>query len=279
MLRHVERERLLTCPRWHHRGSPTTSPSSLCTVTCPPYVATQVTVRCLTPAHLDFDERQLPQLATATSEESLLLALPMELIQRITIQFDDDDDAIFSTRLACKTLEAATFDRFADRFFKHHHYCIYYKRSLLRLQDLLESSSRLTTRIRHITFTSRFFASVRHKGMQLAPNQSDNDLESAQIAAMVVHARSEMETLHKQLLPDPQLIRRVLVVFMAKCPGAQCDLDLVRNVRHSVPVHADVLEVVSSLGTPLTFLAVDHNSFTLQLLGPAFGIVSMYRFT
>jgi len=143
-------------------------------------------------------------MATAQSEESLLLALPMELMQRITIQFDDDDDAIFSTRLACKTLEAATFDGFADRFFKHHHYCIYYKRSLLRLHDLLKSSSRLTTRIRHITFTSCVFASVRHKGMQLAPNQSDNDLESAQIAAMGVHARSKMETLHKQLLPDPQ---------------------------------------------------------------------------
>lgn len=81
----------------------------------------------------------------------------MELLQRITANLEDDGDAILNTRITCKTLEGATFDRFADKFFSAHQYCILYKHSLLRLQSLLESNSRLMPRMQRLILTSYFF--------------------------------------------------------------------------------------------------------------------------
>ena len=150
-------------------------------------------------------------MATSHSDESLLLALPMELIDRIAIHLDDDHDAMFNARLTCKTLEAATFDRFAQQFFTAHGYCITNKRSLLRLQDLLASSSRLMARMRYITFTSSFFTNMTHKQVKLALNQSEDHLGRAQVDAMDAYAQCQVKILHKQSLPDAQLLRRVLV--------------------------------------------------------------------
>lgn len=103
----------------------------------------------------------------------------MEMLDRIAVQYDDDNDAIFSTRLTCKTFEAATFGRLADNFFQSHEYCVFKKRGLLRLRDLLASSSRLTARMRCATFTSSFFTNKNHKHVRLALNQRETDMDAA----------------------------------------------------------------------------------------------------
>lgn len=53
-------------------------------------------------------------------EPSHLLALPVELLQRITDKVSNETLTTF--RLTCKVIEAATFDRFAKTFFEER-YC------------------------------------------------------------------------------------------------------------------------------------------------------------
>lgn len=188
----------------------------------------------------------------------------MELVQRIAVQLDEDDDAMFSLRLTCKALEVATFDRFANRFFKSREYSVLSKRSMLRLQDLLARSSQMMARMQHITFVSAIFPNRSHKQVSLALKQSQTNLQEAQMAAMQVCAASELKALHNQSLPDAELIRCVLIAFKEKCPHAQLSLDLRRHVRSSMPVHADVLEVVSSLDFALTSLKADLDHLCLR---------------
>lgn len=184
----------------------------------------------------------------------------MELLDRIAGQLEDDHDASFSTRLACKTLEAATFDRFANAFFRAREYCIFYERSLRRLQDLLASSSRLAARMRHMTFTSSFFTNVDHTQVKLALNQRETNMDAAQIAAMGAYSKYQANRLQAQSLPSPALIRSVLGAFKAKCPGAKFDLDLSDDTRSFMCVRVDVLEAVASLGIALDNFAIDVDS-------------------
>ena len=199
-------------------------------------------------------------MATTQNEESLLLALPMEMLDRIAVQLEDDHDAIFSTRLTCKTLEAATFDRFADKFFRYREYCIFYQRSLLRLQGLLAGSSRLTARMRRTTFTSSFFANKNHTDVRLALNQNDINMNAAQIVAVDAYSQHRVHMLHDSTLPSATLIRSVLAAFMAKCPGAKLNLDLSNNIRSTIRVHIHVIKTVASLGISLNSLAIDVDS-------------------
>lgn len=201
-------------------------------------------------------------MATPHNEGSLLLALPMELIERIAAELGDDHDAILSTHLACKTLEAVIFDCSAETFFASHQYCILYRPSLRRLHALLASSSRLMSRMRTVTFTSCFFANTDLKHVQLALNQSETNLKSAQIAAMKAYSQCQVEMLQTQLLPDAELIRAVLVALRAKCPGVELNLNIEKNAKSCIPVHATVLKIVAVLGTALTGLTVDPTTLS-----------------
>jgi hypothetical protein len=194
------------------------------------------------------------------SDQSFLLALPMELLDRIAIELEDDHDAVLSTRLTCKTLEAATFDRFAEKSFRSREYCVLYKRSLLRLQDLLNSSSRLAASMRCITFTSSLFANTNYKQVNIALNQNQTNLMAAQDAAMDAYAHGEVERLPKQWIPDAEVIRCLLVTFKEKCPGVPFQLKLLHNVGSSISVHTDVLEAVASSNIALIHLSIDLDS-------------------
>ena len=85
-----------------------------------------------------------------TKDESRLLALPLELITRITDSLRDE--SLPSLRLTCKTLEGATFDRFV-KIFHDIYCCIYYESRWLSLQRFLNGSPRLVKALRFITFT------------------------------------------------------------------------------------------------------------------------------
>lgn len=209
-------------------------------------------------------------MATPQHEESFLIALPMEMLDRNAVHLEDDHDATFSTRLTCKTLEAATFDRFADEFFHCPEYCVFNKRSLLHLQSLLSTSPRLAAKIRRITFTSSFFTNVNHTQVKLALNKSETNMDEAQIASIDAYNKQQYSMLHKRCLPSKALIRSVLFAFKAKCPGATFDLDLTDSIRSSIQVQVDVLEAVASLAVALNTLAIDVDSLgTLGVGEPA----------
>jgi hypothetical protein len=114
--------------------------------------------------------------------------------------------------------------------------------------------------MRTITFTSCFYAGTNHKHVQLALNQGETNLKAAQIAAMKAYSLGQVEMLDKQSVPDAGLIRCILVALGAKCPGAKLNLNLLKNARSSIPVHAEALEAVASLGIALTGLTLGSNT-------------------
>ncbi|GAB7327715.1 hypothetical protein MBLNU13_g11536t1 [Cladosporium sp. NU13] len=153
----------------------------------------------------------------------------MQLIQRITVQLEDDHDDTFSILLTCKLLEAATFDRFADRFLKSREYCIVATNG----------------KDKHITFMSSVFANRNIEQLSLALNQNETDLEDVQLDVMFTHAQSEVETVQEQSLLDAELLRCVFVAFKEKCPGVQ-------------------LNIFLSTGNSINFLTADLDYLALQ---------------
>lgn len=99
-----------------------------------------------------------------------MLALPVELLQRVTDNLGDETLTTF--RLTCKAIEAATFDQFAKIFFEERYYYIYEKPRWTLLNNIV--SSRLADRIRKVVFTTKVLAPACFKQLQLAPKQDRN---------------------------------------------------------------------------------------------------------
>ena len=102
----------------------------------------------------------------ATSDESRLLSLPMELLTRITNLLNDE--TLPTLRLTCKTLEGATFDSFAKTF-STTYCCMYYKSRWLSLKKFLHGSPRLVRRLGYINFTTNPLERHHYTEMQIAP--------------------------------------------------------------------------------------------------------------
>lgn len=94
---------------------------------------------------------------TNDGEPSRLLALPVELLQRITDKVGDETSTTF--RLSRKAIEAATFDHFAKTFFEERYCCLYDKPRWTILRNI--ASSRMGDRIRRVIFTTNVLAPAR----------------------------------------------------------------------------------------------------------------------
>lgn len=81
-----------------------------------------------------------------------LLDLPPELVARITSFVNDE--VLIMLRLACKTLEAITFERFVTEHFETVYCWILDNTDFRRLHDILQHSPRLSSRIRQIVLTA-----------------------------------------------------------------------------------------------------------------------------
>lgn len=113
------------------------------------------------------------EMATNNSNEidnnqSHLLALPVELLQRVTDNLSDETLTAF--RLTCKTIEAATFDQFAKVFFEER-YCFIYEKQRWTLSNSV-ISSRIAVKVRKVVFTSNILAPAGREQLQLAPRQN-----------------------------------------------------------------------------------------------------------
>lgn len=87
-----------------------------------------------------------------TNTASPFLALPVELVTRITDLLDKED--LLMIRPTFKALDAITFDRFAEEYFAHVYCWIATSESYDRLRNIISDSSRLRNRVRQLTFTA-----------------------------------------------------------------------------------------------------------------------------
>jgi hypothetical protein len=100
-----------------------------------------------------------------------LLALPVELLQRITDNLSDETIPTF--RLACKAIEASTFDTIAKIYFEDRYCCIYQKARWTLLRDIV--FSRIGDRIRRVVFTTNALAPAQYEHLHLAPTKPEGD--------------------------------------------------------------------------------------------------------
>jgi len=113
----------------------------------------------------------------ATSDESRLLSLPMELLTRVTNMLNDE--SLPTLRLTCKTLEGATFDRFATTF-ANTYCCVYYEARWLSLKKFLHGSPRLVRSLKCIDFTTNPLERHHYIQIQIAPGEDFDDIHAAQ---------------------------------------------------------------------------------------------------
>lgn len=179
----------------------------------------------------------LAPTTAAQSDDSLLLSLPIELLQRIT-NLLDAQKALPNVRLACKTLELASFERFALAAITEHHHCVYYEPSLLRLEALLNSNSpsRLALRITKVRFTTTFLESRDIDEIQLAPAK-DLPMKEAQIKAYKAYRASAA---FDNGINFP-LMARILSNLRSRSPRIMVGLFMVSNHDQRLAVGYDVL--------------------------------------
>jgi hypothetical protein len=113
----------------------------------------------------------------ANSDEPRLLSLPMELLTRVTDRLNDK--SLSTLRLACKTLEGATFRRFT-KVFATSYCCVYYEARWLSLEKFLHGPFRLVRNLKCIDFTTDPLEGHHYTQMQIAPGESFDDIRTAQ---------------------------------------------------------------------------------------------------
>jgi len=156
------------------------------------------------------------------SSSSLLLALPVELLQRVTDNLSDETLTTF--RLTCKTIEVATFDQFAKIFFEERHCFVYEKPRWTLLNDIV--SSRMADRIRQLILTTDVLAPASHAQLQMAPSwfQTGDKSMSAQFHERQVLAKAALRT-ETSKWPSKDLIECCLKSASSRAPKLHVKLD------------------------------------------------------
>jgi hypothetical protein len=109
---------------------------------------------------------------SSTSDEPFrLLDLPPKLVARTTGFVNSE--GLISTRLACKALEAITFERFAAESFEHIYCWIQSNQDFDRLKNIIRLSPRLSSRIRQLTLTGD---ALRERPLSTITHVCDDDL-------------------------------------------------------------------------------------------------------
>jgi hypothetical protein len=184
----------------------------------------------------------------ATSDDSRLLSLPMELLTRITDRLNNE--SLSTLRLACKTLEGTTFDRFTKTFMVSY-CCIYYEARWLSLKKFLHGSPRLVASLKCIDFTTNPLERCDHNQMQLAPGQRFSDMKEAQEQFDITVAIDEevFEPLGADRQASTALIHGVLLDLSELAPHVSIGFDLAstRFFRDDgIALHHDMFLAIAS---------------------------------
>lgn len=213
-----------------------------------------------------------------TNEESRLLALPLELLTRVTDCLNDE--SLPTLRLTCKALEASTFDRFTDTF-AYTSCCIFYEERWRSLRRFLYGSDRLVQRLRSITFTTNPLEHFGCYDMALAPGPQYSDVREAQ--KRLYHPFfAEDVTFYQPVQvgrdPKPALVHSVLAAVAARAPRAMISLDLEDNRMFRyysdgcAQLHEDILLAIATIGCQVDSLVITpHSTDDIEDLETYFG--------
>jgi len=212
-------------------------------------------------------------------EPSRLLALPVELLQRITDNVSDE--ALTTFRLTCKTIEAATFDHFAKVFFEERYCCIYDKPRWTLLRDVV--SSRMGDRICRVVFTTDILAPTTWDHLQLAPAKPEEgeerypDFLMAQCDLADALAEAVGARKHTVAWPSKDVVEHCLTRMRNHAPNicVEADLfeeDVFRVEGERTSVKANLLVAIVASGMRLSaFKTPSHDivevNETLERLG------------
>ncbi|KAM0702066.1 hypothetical protein Q7P35_010976 [Cladosporium inversicolor] len=196
----------------------------------------------------------------ATSDESRLLSLPMELLTRVTNMLNDE--SIPTLRLTCKTIEGATFDRFTKTFATTY-CCVYYKSRWLSLKKFLHGSPRLVRRLGYINFTTNPLERHHYTQMQIAPGEDFDDIQSAQMQFDIREANED--ELYEPVDADRQastaLIHSVLLDLKRLAPYVPIAFDLA-NTRffrdEAIVLHCDILLAIASTSCTISEIVLSR---------------------
>lgn len=111
-------------------------------------------------------------------DDSMLLDLPVELLKRITDYLPSE--TLTTARLTCKTLEAATLDRFVDLYCTARYCFVLSSARWTALQAQFKQSPRLTSKVNKLVFTTDFYECAGHTALQLAPEKRHKNMTNAQ---------------------------------------------------------------------------------------------------
>lgn len=148
---------------------------------------------------------------------SKLLALSPELVEHI-ISFIGAETLI-PTRLTCKVLHDLSFTRFADEYFTVINCWILGMDRYQRIKSILDGSSRIRNRIRHVHLTSSVTEDCSVPAIQLAAkkDQSWKDALRDSVGALYEDARTDIDTM---------LVNKVLTDLAQQPQGIAICLDL-----------------------------------------------------
>lgn len=162
-------------------------------------------------------------------EPSHLLALPVELLQRVATTINDETLLMF--RSTCKAIESATFDQFAKTFFEERYCYIYHEPRWTQLQDIL--FSRMAARVHRMIFTTKVLAPASSNQLQLAPKENhthrtgflDGCMFGAQSDAHEKMAKAVGPRRQIPAWPRPFTIMRCATMISLITPKTRVELD------------------------------------------------------
>lgn len=188
-------------------------------------------------------------------EPSHLLALPVELLQRITNEISDETLTTF--RLTCKAIEAATFDHFAKIFFEERHCCIYYEPCWSLLRRIV--CSRIGDRIHRVIFTTNVLAPASSKDLQLALDKlyGKDSITCAQCNAVSILRGEAGTQIQIPTLPSKDVSERCLRCIRNLTPRALVEFNFDQDhpfgkEEKTISVKANVLSAIAASRMNLT---------------------------
>ena len=188
-------------------------------------------------------------------EPEHLLALPVELLQRITNELGDE--TLTNFRLTCKAIEAATFDHFAKIFFEERYCCIYYEPRWTLLRKIV--CSRFGDRIHRVFFTTNVLAPASCEDLQLAsPKPYEEDgISRAQGNAVFTLMGAAGTRGQIPALPSKDVIERCLRCIRDLTPKTLVEVDFDENYSYEkeekdISVKANVLGAITASELVLT---------------------------
>jgi len=197
----------------------------------------------------------------ATSDESRLLSLPMELLTRITDMLNDE--SLSTLRLTCKTLEGVAFKRFTKTFAVSY-CCMYYEARWLSLKKFLRGSPRLVRNLKCIDFTTNPLERHHYTEMQLAPGEEFHDILGAQEQFDMREANEEelFEPLYADRQASRNLIHSVFLDLSELAPYASIGFDLTHTRffrEEDIVLHRDIFLAIASFSCPLSELVLSRH--------------------